>query len=99
METGLLPYCAMCLRIMESRLLTRHHCLPKSKGGTMAHIALLCRMCHPMVHETFENRTLAKEFTCIDDLRKAPELQPFLKWVRKQPATRKKRVAPRKSKR
>ena len=31
----------------------------------------------------------------IDQLRKAPELTDFLRWVRKQPPTRRKRNLPR----
>ncbi|VTR97854.1 HNH endonuclease [Tuwongella immobilis] len=99
MESGLEPYCALCLRVVPERLLTKHHCLPKSKGGTTEHIALLCGMCHSMVHTTFENRTLAREYASVEDLREAAELQPFLKWVRKQPATRKTKHAPRRNKR
>lgn len=44
-----------------------------------------------MVHATYTNHTLAVEYATIEELRAAPELAAFIKWVRKQPVTRKKR--------
>lgn len=44
-----------------------------------------------MVHATYTNRTVAVEYAIIEELRAAPELAAFIKWVRKQPVTRKKR--------
>jgi hypothetical protein len=51
-----------------------------------------------MVHATFTNRTLATLYPTIDQLRASPELAPFIKWVRKQPPSRKKRNVPRRRK-
>ena len=70
--------------------LTRHHCKPKSRGGTAEDVELICSQCHGMVHATFTNQTLAVLYPTIDRLRAAPELAGFLKWVRRQPPTRKK---------
>jgi hypothetical protein len=71
--------------------LTRHHCLPKSKGGTSADVSLICWQCHGMIHATYTNGTLAGVYATIEDLRGSPELAAFIKWVRKQPITRRKR--------
>jgi hypothetical protein len=90
--------CALCGRSFDPKALTQHHCLPRSEGGTVDHVELICSQCHGMVHATFTNETLAATYPTIDRLRKAPELQPFIKWVRKQPATRRTRNAPRKRK-
>ena len=59
---------------------------------------LICSQCHGMVHATFTNRTLAALYPTLPQLRQAPELQDFLKWVRKQPPTRKKRNKDRRRK-
>lgn len=83
--------CQLCGRDFERSRLTRHHCLPKQKGGEAEDIELLCSQCHSMVHATYTNHTLAQLYPTIDKLREAEELAPYLKWVRKQPATRKKR--------
>lgn len=78
--------------------LTKHHCKPKAKGGTEDDVELLCGMCHGMVHATFTNQTLAAAFPTIDELRQAPELAKFIRWVRKQPTTRRTRNATQKRK-
>ena len=83
--------CGLCERAFPPGRLTKHHCLPKSKGGTSADVEMICSQCHGMVHATFTNFTLAKLYPTLPELRQAPELTGFLKWVRKQPASRKKK--------
>jgi 5-methylcytosine-specific restriction enzyme A len=87
--------CSLCGRPCTRGQLTRHHCLPREKGGTAEDVELLCPQCHGMVHATYTNRTLAAAYPSIARLREAPELQPFLRWVRKQPPSRRTRNAPR----
>jgi hypothetical protein len=76
---------------MPRHLLTQHHCKPKSKGGTTDDVELLCGQCHGMVHATFTNATLAAVYPTLPELRRAPELAGFLKWVRKLSPGRRKR--------
>jgi hypothetical protein len=78
--------------------LTKHHCLPRQKGGTSEDVALICSQCHGMVHATYTNGTLASLYPTIEELRQAPELTAYLRWVRKQPPSRRKRNAPRRRK-
>ena len=90
--------CQLCGRSFPRAGLTRHHCLPKAKGGTEDHVELMCGQCHTMVHATFTNATLAALYPTVAELRKAAELAPYIRWVRKQPATRRTRNEPRKRK-
>jgi hypothetical protein len=90
--------CSLCGRPFEKKELTKHHCLPREKGGTQDDVELLCPQCHGMVHATYTNQTLAALYPTIDQLRRAPELGPFLRWVRKQPSSRRKRNRPRRRK-
>jgi 5-methylcytosine-specific restriction enzyme A len=83
--------CSLCERPFPRERLTRHHCLPRSKGGTSEDVAMLCSQCHGMVHATYTNGTLAALYPTAAKLREAPELEGFLRWVRKQPPGRKKR--------
>ena len=83
--------CALCGRPFPAACLTKHHCLPRQKGGNTEHVELICAQCHGMVHATYTNATLAQLYPTIEQLRSAPELVGFLKWVRKQPPSRKKR--------
>jgi hypothetical protein len=90
--------CGLCGRAFLRSGLTRHHCLPRQKGGSSEDIELLCSQCHSMVHATYTNRTLASQYATLDELRRAPELEKYIRWVRKQPATRRTRNARRRQK-
>jgi hypothetical protein len=90
--------CSLCGRPFDRSALTQHHCLPRSKGGTAADVELLCLPCHGMVHATYTNATLAVLYPTIAQLRRAPELAPFLRWLRKQHPTSRSRNKPRRRK-
>jgi hypothetical protein len=90
--------CGLCGRPFDRRQLTKHHCRPREEGGTQEDIALICSQCHGMVHATYRNETLAKLYPTLDQLRRAPELVKFLRWVRKQPPSRRKQNLPRRRK-
>ena len=87
--------CGLCGRPFARPQLTRHHCLPRQKGGTSDDVELICPQCHGMVHATYTNKTLAALYPRLDQLRRAPELSKFLRWVRKQPPSRRTRNEPR----
>jgi 5-methylcytosine-specific restriction protein A len=82
--------CGLCERPFGRRQLTKHHCRPRQKGGDQDDVELLCSQCHGMVHATYTNATLAALYPTLAKLREAPELGPFLRWVRKQAPTRRK---------
>jgi hypothetical protein len=90
--------CCLCGRGFARGQLTKHHCLPKEKGGTQEDVEMLCPQCHGMVHATYTNATLAALYPTVAQHRRAPELEKFLRWVRKQPPTRRKRNLPRRRK-
>jgi hypothetical protein len=90
--------CCLCGRPFPRRELTKHHCLPRQKGGTQEDVELLCPQCHGMVHATYTNSTLAVLYPTIGQLRRAPELAGYIRWVRKQPPSRRTRNAPRRRK-
>ena len=76
--------CALCQRQVPAHLITQHHLKPKEKGGTAEHKTPMCRPCHKQLHAMFSNNDLAKLYDTLEALRRAPVLQPFLKWIRKQ---------------
>jgi hypothetical protein len=51
-----------------------------------------------MIHCTYENTTLADRYATLADLRQAPELENYIRWVRKPPASRRTRNKPRRQK-
>lgn len=76
--------CALCHRHVPPELMTLHHLKPKEKGGKAEHRTPLCKPCHKQLHAMFSNAELADLYTSLDLLRTVPQLQPFLKWIRKQ---------------
>lgn len=83
--------CALCCR--ENVEVTVHHLTPKELGGTFLPTANLCIPCHKQIHALFTNEELATDLNTIILLRSHPELQKFLKWIKKQPSTRLPRVS------
>jgi hypothetical protein len=83
--------CGLCGRPFDRGRLTKHHCLPRQKGGTQEDVELLCSQCHGMVHATYTNATLAELYPTLAELRRAPELAGYVRWVRKQPPSRRTR--------
>ena len=90
--------CTVCERPFVRGELTKHHCLPRAKGGTTEDVELLCPQCHGMVHATYTNQTLAALYPTAAKLREAPELENYLRWVRKQPPSRRTRNRTRRKK-
>lgn len=76
--------CELCGREVPAGMITLHHLTPRQKGGTYGGKSPLCRLCHKQLHATYSNTQLAREFATIAALRSAADLQPFLKWIRKQ---------------
>ena len=79
-------------------MLTEHHLIPKSQGrrrGVPIHelpTVPLCPACHKFLHRTFTNAELAGEYASIDALLGNADVQRFLSWLRKQPASKSVRV-------
>jgi hypothetical protein len=80
-ETGT---CSLCEREVPRSLITLHHLRPRQNGSTARHRTPLCRPCHKQLHAVYSNKTLAHSLHSSDQLKSAPELQPFLGWIRKQ---------------
>jgi hypothetical protein len=76
--------CELCGRHVPVNLITLHHLTPRQKGGKAEHRTALCKPCHKQIHATFGNTDLARLYDSIESLRRAPLLQAFLKWIRKQ---------------
>ncbi|MFA9555724.1 HNH endonuclease [Evansella sp. AB-rgal1] len=67
---------------------TVHHLVPKEKGGTFGATANLCIPCHKQIHALYTNEEIAARLTTLLELRTDEKLASFIKWIRKQPATK-----------
>ncbi|MGE7760142.1 HNH endonuclease [Peribacillus sp. NPDC097895] len=86
--------CELCNRIEIE--LTVHHLTPREEGGSHLPIAYLCKSCHKQIHALYSNRELAIRLYNVDLLKDDESLKKYVKWIKKQPAT--KAVKLRKSK-
>jgi hypothetical protein len=80
--------CSLCERLVPPDLITLHHLKPRERGGKAEHRTPLCKPCHKQLHATYSNKELDLELDSLASLREAPELQPFLTWIRKQKGDR-----------
>ena len=82
-SNGLGP-CPLCGREMiEGPSVDRHHWVPKSKGGCETDFIHL--VCHRMIHRVFSEKELATDYADPEVVRAHPEIERFVKWVRRQP--------------
>ena len=77
--------CELCRR--QAERYTRHHLVPRARGGQHGPKALLCPTCHRQLHALFTETTLARELHSIDLLRSNSQVRGYLRWIRKQKDT------------
>lgn len=78
--------CELCGR--EPLETTIHHLTPKEMGGANMPTADLCIPCHKQIHSLYTNRDLITlGLTELTALRQDERIEPYIRWIRKQPAT------------
>jgi len=77
--------CPLCERSIPPHLESRHHLVPKLRGGKHGPIAVLHTICHSKIHSLFSETELARVYHTIEALRGHDEVMRFVKWVSKRP--------------
>lgn len=78
--------CPICLRpIPEGARASRHHLVPKLKGGRHKATVLVHHICHQAIHARYSEAELARRLATPEALRAAPEMQEFLRWIAGKP--------------
>lgn len=77
--------CPLCERNIPLGIGTRHHLIPKLKGGTLGPKELMHQICHSKIHSIFTEGELAKDYNTVDKLLENEEIAKFVKWVQKRP--------------
>ncbi|MCW6511084.1 restriction endonuclease [Lichenifustis flavocetrariae] len=79
-------FCPLCDRpIPDGAKSSRHHLVPKLKGGARGETVILHQICHSAIHARFSETELARRLNTIETLRAEPALAEFLDWVRTKP--------------
>ena len=80
------PICPLCDRpIPEGVPKSRHHLVPKLRGGKGGKTVLLHHICHREIHAALSEAELARTFATLAALRGHPRIARFVAWVRKRP--------------
>jgi len=78
--------CPLCEReIPLGAKASRHHLVPRLKGGTHMGTVLLHQICHSAIHARFSETEIAARLDDVEALRADPELASFISWVRSKP--------------
>ena len=78
--------CPICDRaIPHGAKASRHHLVPKLKGGAKTPTIRLHQICHSAIHARFSEAELARRLSDPQSLRREPELARFIDWVRTKP--------------
>ena len=84
---GALPVCPLCERpIPPGTRSSKHHLVPKLKGGAKRGTVLLHQICHSAIHARFTEAELARRLDDVEALKREPAMADFLAWVRTKPA-------------
>lgn len=77
--------CLICKRPLGSaETYSRHHLIPKSKGGRHTETITIHNICHQKIHSVISESELKREYNTVDKLLTHSELQKFIKWVAKK---------------
>lgn len=80
------PTCPLCDRPIPPGVpQSRHHLIPKLRGGKGGPMVLIHQTCHSMIHKTLTETELARSYNTVEALRSHPELARFFTWVAKRP--------------
>jgi hypothetical protein len=71
--------CPLCERDMLPHNLTKHHLVPKSRGGRVTE--KICRTCHRQLHALFSNKEL-ETLNSVEALKENGDFDKYLKWVK-----------------
>ncbi len=77
--------CVICGRPFgRPELLSKHHLIPKSKGGKNTETILIHNICHQKIHSVFTEKELRDEFHTVKKLVEQEEIVKFVKWISKK---------------
>lgn len=87
------PICPLCGRDIPPDVpQSKHHLVPRLRGGKGGETVLLHQICHNEIHASLTETELARDYNTIAALRAHPRLAKFIAWVAKRPPAFKSRT-------
>ena len=77
--------CPICDRLLgDKKNTSKHHLIPKSKGGKHTELVELHNICHQKIHSVFTEKELKNDFNTVEKLVVHEEMAKFILWVSKK---------------
>lgn len=76
--------CTICTRPLGNKNISKHHLIPKSRGGKDSELIEIHNICHQKIHSVFTLKELRDEFNTVEKLVNHEEMRKFIKWVAKK---------------
>ncbi|MFK8104578.1 MAG: HNH endonuclease [Saprospiraceae bacterium] len=76
--------CVICERALGDKNISKHHLIPKSKGGSKFETILIHNICHQKIHSIFSEKELKDTYHTVEALKQTEEIQKFVQWVAKK---------------
>jgi 5-methylcytosine-specific restriction endonuclease McrA len=76
--------CPICSRPLGKENISKHHLIPKSRGGKDSELIEIHNICHQKIHSVFTLKELRDEFNTVGKLIEYEEIIKFIKWVSKK---------------
>ncbi len=73
--------CVICERELGDKNISKHHLIPKSKGGSKSETILIHNICHQKIHSTFSEKELKDTYHTVEILKQSEEIKKFIHWV------------------
>lgn len=87
MPTDYIGDCSICNRpMLKNKFIDEHHLIPKCKNGTYGEKVTIHRVCHEKIHSIWSESELASYYHTPDRILEHPEIQKFVKWLKRKPA-------------
>ncbi len=79
--------CLLCGRKIPQDQETRHHLIPKSRGGQhhKRNLVRLHRECHVKIHSVLPVDELVRNYNTIDKLLEYDGIKRYVNWVKNRP--------------
>ena len=80
------PTCPICSRTLGKENISKHHLIPKSRGGKDSELIEIHNICHQKIHSVFTLKELRDYYNSVEKLVAHEEMAKFIKWVSKKGA-------------
>ncbi|MFT5953762.1 MAG: hypothetical protein ACI8QD_000600 [Cyclobacteriaceae bacterium] len=76
--------CSVCDRELGTTNISKHHLIPKSKGGRNSELIIIHNICHQKIHSVFSEKELQENYHSVLEIKGHDEMKKFLKWISKK---------------